>query len=97
MTEEDVYKLAKLARLQLTPAEVAHLGPQIDRILEFAGQLSALDTEDVAPMATALDVNNRWRDDVRQPSLDRQDALSNAPRHDSSCFLVPAVLGPAGH
>jgi aspartyl-tRNA(Asn)/glutamyl-tRNA(Gln) amidotransferase subunit C len=46
-------------------------------------------------MKTALDVNNRWRDDVLVPGLTNQQALENSPSHDDACFLVPPVLGSA--
>lgn len=94
MTDEEIRKLARLARLQLREDEVLHLGPQIEQILAFASRLSELDLEGVPPMSTALDVTNRWRTDEVYPGLDRQDALAGAPRHDGTCFLVPPVLGP---
>lgn len=94
MTEEEINKLARLARVELTSAEVQHLAPQIERILQFAGQLAELSTENVAPMSTAIDVTNRWREDAVQAGLDRDLALKNAPAHDESTFLVPPVLGP---
>jgi len=95
MTDDEIKDLARLARLQLTPDEVRQIGPQLDRILGFVEQLSELDTDDVEPMTTALDVINRWSADVQAPSLSRVDALSNAPHHDSEYFLVPPVLGAA--
>lgn len=95
LTEEDVRKLALLARLDLSDAEVAKLGPQLETILGFVHQLSELDTEGIEPMTTALDVVNRWSSDELHSSLSVEAALSNAPRRDDSCFLVPPVLGPA--
>jgi aspartyl-tRNA(Asn)/glutamyl-tRNA(Gln) amidotransferase subunit C len=93
MTDDDVRKLALLARLRLTDAEIQHLGPQLSQILEFVDQLSNLETEGVEPMTTALDVVNRWAVDEVRPGLDREQALENAPRHDETFFLVPPVLG----
>ena len=95
LSENDVRKLALLARLELSDAEVQTLGPQIESILGFVAQLSELDTDDVMPMTTACDVDNRWRKDVSQPSLSNDEALQNAPNRDDECFLVPAVLGTA--
>jgi aspartyl-tRNA(Asn)/glutamyl-tRNA(Gln) amidotransferase subunit C len=46
-------------------------------------------------MATALDVDNKWRADQAAPGLTNEQALQNAPSRDDSCFLVPAVLGTA--
>ena len=94
MQDDDVAKLALLARLKLTEQEIAELGPQLDRILGFVQQLGELDTDDVPPMTTALEVVNRWAEDVVAPGLEREQALAAAPRRDDECFLVPPVLGP---
>ncbi len=96
LTVDDVRKLALLARLDLTDAEVETVRPQLDSILGFVRKLSELDTEGVEPMTTALDVENRWRDDAPVESLKRDAALANAPSRDDECFLVPPVLGAAG-
>ncbi|QEG39417.1 Asp-tRNA(Asn)/Glu-tRNA(Gln) amidotransferase subunit GatC [Roseimaritima ulvae] len=91
-SDDDIRKLAHLARLELTDQEVQTLGPQLERILGFVEQLAELDTEDVEPMTTALDVNNRWVSDTIEPGLPREAALANAPLADKECFLVPPVL-----
>ncbi|MCH5374133.1 MAG: Asp-tRNA(Asn)/Glu-tRNA(Gln) amidotransferase subunit GatC [Planctomycetes bacterium] len=95
LTDAEVRKLAYLARLELSDDEVAMVRPQLDRILEFVESLSGLDTENVEPMTTALDVDNRWRPDALVSGLSNAQALENAPAHDEECFLVPAVLGAA--
>lgn len=94
LNDDDVRKLALLARLKLTDEEVATLGPQLQSILGFVEQLAELDTEDVEPMTTALDVDNRWRDDEVVVGLSNEQALKNAPSSADGCFLVPPVLGP---
>lgn len=93
LSPADIRKLALLARLDLSDAEASELAPQFQQILTFVEQLSELDTENVEPMTTALDVTNRWAADVVGDSLSRQDALANAPANDGECFLVPPVLG----
>jgi aspartyl-tRNA(Asn)/glutamyl-tRNA(Gln) amidotransferase subunit C len=94
MTDDDLQKLALLARLRLSDDEVQQLGPQINQILDFVDKLSSLDTSGVEPMSTALDVANRIRPDDLRESLSVEAALSNSPRHDDTYFLVPPVLGP---
>ncbi len=93
LSPDDVRKLAGLARLEISEAEVEHLGPQLESILGFVAKLSELDTNGVDPMTTALDVDNRWRPDQPVPGLSRDQALANAPSADDECFRVPAVLG----
>jgi len=95
LSDDEVRKLALLARLDLSDAQIATIGPQLESILGFVDQLAELDTDDVEPMTTALDVDNRWRTDAIQNGLSREDALCNAPARDEECFLVPPVLGTA--
>ncbi len=93
LSENDVRNLALLARLELSDEEISTMGPQLDSILGFVKQLSELDTEEVEPMTTALDVDNRWRADEQVESLSNDQALQNAPARDDDSFLVPPVLG----
>ncbi len=90
---DDIRKLAYLARLDLSEPEAIALAPQFQQVLAFVEQLGELDTDDVEPMTTALDVVNRWSEDVVGESLPREAALANAPASDGECFLVPPVLG----
>ncbi|QDS93019.1 Glutamyl-tRNA(Gln) amidotransferase subunit C [Roseimaritima multifibrata] len=94
-SDDDIRKVAHLARLELTDQEVQRLGPQLERILGFVEQLAELNTDEVEPMTTALDVSNRWMADEPAPSLSREAALANAPLADDECFLVPPVLPPS--
>ncbi len=93
LSANDIRKLAHLARLELSDSEAQTLAPQFLQILAFVEQLSELDTEHVEPMTTALDVTNRWADDVVQAGLSTDQALAAAPESDGEYFLVPAVLG----
>ena len=94
MTPEEVKKLALLARLKLRDDELQQMSPQLTQILDFVHQLSELDTAEVEPMTTALDVVNRWQADEVRPGLSVDQAIANAPQDDGSCFLVPPVIGP---
>ncbi|MDB4476966.1 Asp-tRNA(Asn)/Glu-tRNA(Gln) amidotransferase subunit GatC [Rhodopirellula sp.] len=93
LSAAEVRKLALLARLDLSDDEVANVRPQLDSILAFVEQLTELDTTDVEPMTTALDVDNRWREDSQFDTLSNDEALANAPSQSDGCFLVPPVLG----
>ena len=93
LTREDVEKVALLARLDLTDAELSLMTDQLGQIVAYVEQLGELDTADVEPMAHAVDVTNIFRPDELRDSLPREAALSNAPKADGECYLVPAVLG----
>ena len=93
LSREDVEKVSLLARLKLSDAELALLTEQLGQVVSYVEQLNELDTEDVDPMVHAVEVTNVFRADVLQPSLPREASLSNAPKADGECYLVPAVLG----
>ena len=92
LTADDVAKVALLARLRLNPGELETFTGQLNSIVGFVEQLGELDTTDVEPLAHGVEVRNVFREDVRQPSLPREEALANAPQRNSESFLVPAVL-----
>jgi aspartyl-tRNA(Asn)/glutamyl-tRNA(Gln) amidotransferase subunit C len=92
LSSDEVAKVALLARLRLSPKELATFTGQLSSIVDYVAQLQGLDTRDVEPLAHGIDVCNVFRDDVRGPSLDREAALANAPRRNAEGFLVPAVL-----
>ncbi len=93
LTRADVEKVALLGRLRLTPEELDRMTEQLSAIVGYVDQLAGLNTDDIEPMAHAVELRNVFRDDVVQPSLDRRAALANAPHQDGEFYLVPAVLG----
>ena len=93
LTRQDVEKVALLARLKFDEAELEKITKHMVQIVEYVDKLSELNTEDVEPMAHALDIQNALAEDESRPSLSRNEVLKNAPKHDEEYFLVPAVLG----
>ncbi len=66
---------------------------QLGQIVGYVESLAELNTDNVEPMAHALEVSNVFAADEVRPSLPREAALANAPHHDREFYLVPAVLG----
>jgi aspartyl-tRNA(Asn)/glutamyl-tRNA(Gln) amidotransferase subunit C len=93
ISRQEVEKVALLARLQLTEAELTTMTGQLAQIVGYVDQLAEVNTEGVEPMAHAIELSNVFRDDSLSPSLPREEALVNAPHHDERGYLVPAVLG----
>lgn len=93
LTVEDVAALARLARIELTEDEQAHLAPQLDVILESVAQVSQVATDDVVPTSHALPLTNVFRADEVRPSMERDAALSGAPATEQDRFRVPQILG----
>jgi len=96
LSRQDVAKVALLARLALTDEELERMTGELSKIVGFVSQLGELDTASVEPLAHPLDTKNVFRADEPAASLTTEQALASAPRHDGSCFLVPAVLGESG-
>ena len=97
LTREDVAHIARLARLDLTEAELDRFTHDLGAILEYAGEIQAVDTSRVAPMShaaaggdTPADVP-ALRADTPEPSLPLDRALSNAPDAKAGLFRVPKV------
>jgi len=96
LSRQDVAKVATLARLALTEDELGRMTGELSKIVDFVSQLGELDTAGVEPLAHPLGTLNVFREDEPVQSLSTEQALAAAPRHDGSCFLVPAVLGESG-
>lgn len=90
----DVQRIAALARLELTEAELDLFARQLTSILEYADSLQSVDTAGVEPYAGGVS-GVPLREDVPVASLSRADALRNAPSadRDAGTFIVPKVIG----
>jgi aspartyl-tRNA(Asn)/glutamyl-tRNA(Gln) amidotransferase subunit C len=95
ITRVDVTHVARLARLALTDDEVERFTVQLEAILEHAAQVSALDTEGVAPTAHPLPLSNVLRADEPVPCIPRDEVLASAPAAEDGRFRVPRILGEA--
>ena len=95
LSPEDVAALARLARIEMTEAELAHLAPQLDVILESVASVSDVATDDIPPTSHALPLTNVFREDVVRPSLPVADVLAGAPASEEDRFRVPRILGEA--
>ncbi len=75
----DVRKVAALARLELEPSEEEQIRQDMENIVSYIGQLSALDVKGVEPMAHVFPVKNVYRKDEPGESFPRDKMLANAP------------------
>ena len=92
---DTVRKIAALARLRLSPDEVARLASELSAITAYVAQLGALDTDGVPETVQAVCEPLRLRDDEPRPSLPRAAALDNAPDAVDGFFRVPAAVDDA--
>jgi aspartyl-tRNA(Asn)/glutamyl-tRNA(Gln) amidotransferase subunit C len=92
ITREDVEHVAELARLELTAPEKEQFIAQLNEILTYFEKLNELDTTGVEPTTQVIPMSNVLRDDAVQPSLDRAQALQNAPDEAHFFFKVPRII-----
>ena len=92
LSEKDVDYVARLARLEISGEEKALYTAQLAKILGHAQDLNAVDTSKVAPTTHVLPLHNVTRKDEIQPSMPREEILSNAPDKSKGCFRVPKII-----
>ncbi|MFA5555339.1 MAG: Asp-tRNA(Asn)/Glu-tRNA(Gln) amidotransferase subunit GatC [Phycisphaerae bacterium] len=92
ISKQDVQKVAKLGRLQLSDDEIEQFTGQLGSILEYVEKMNELDTSNVEPLAHCLPVNNIFRPDEINESLCSEKTLANAPDCEGEFFKVPKIL-----
>jgi aspartyl-tRNA(Asn)/glutamyl-tRNA(Gln) amidotransferase subunit C len=93
LSAEEVRRVADLARLELSEADVETMARQLSAIVDYINQLQQVNTDGVEPLAHALDLHDVFRDDVLAKSLSEDEALANAPARKDNFYSVPAVFG----
>lgn len=94
-TRTQIEAVAALARLELDESEIERLARQLGAILDYARQVQHIDTTGVPPTASVALQHGADREDHVAPSLDRREALANAPDAalEAGLFKVPRVIG----
>jgi aspartyl-tRNA(Asn)/glutamyl-tRNA(Gln) amidotransferase subunit C len=95
LRREDVAKVAKLARLKLSEAELDQFTEQLGQVLEHANDIAALNLEGVVATAHPFGLINVVREDELRPSLSRDAVLAMAPDAEDGRFGVPRIMGEA--
>lgn len=90
---DEVRKVAELARLELSDADLDTMAKQLSAIVNYIDQLQQVNTDGVEPLAHALDLHDVFREDVPGQSLSEDEALANAPARKDNFYRVPAVFG----
>ena len=88
--------VAKVARLELSADELVTATDQLGAMLDYFAEIDALDLSGVEPMNQPYPHANVLRDDVVQPTLDRDEVMAAAPRTEDGRFWVPPILGGDG-
>ena len=87
-----VRRIAHLARIAVSDAEVPHLQDEINAILSFVEELGEVDVEGVEPMTSVIPMKLPMREDVVTDGEIEPAVLANAPLTEDGFFLVPKVV-----
>lgn len=93
VTRKDVEHIAELARLKFNEQELENFTHDLNEILTYVEKLNELDTSNVEPLSHPVEGVNAFREDFVKPSVDKEEALKNAPERDELFFKVPKVIG----
>jgi aspartyl-tRNA(Asn)/glutamyl-tRNA(Gln) amidotransferase subunit C len=93
LSRDEVAKLAGLARIEMTEAELVELASQFGSILDAGARVQELNLDGVKATSHPQPLENIARPDVVQPSLTPEQALSGAPAQEEQRFRVPQILG----
>lgn len=92
LTDEEIKRIALLARLGISEDEVEKFRGQLSDILENFEILQEVDTSEVQPTSQVTGLRNVVKDDEVIPSLTQGEIMANAPREEDGFFKIRAVL-----
>ena len=90
--ENEVKRLAALAKIGLSPEETTSMASELDRIVGFVEQLQKVDTADVEPTDQVTGLVDVLRPDEVKPSMGPDELLANAPERQQNYVKVRRVL-----
>jgi aspartyl-tRNA(Asn)/glutamyl-tRNA(Gln) amidotransferase subunit C len=92
LANEDVRKVARLARLSMSDTEIETARAQLSGIFDLIAEMQAVDTKGIEPMSHAQDVSQRLREDVVTETNQREAFQAIAPQVERGLYLVPQVI-----
>ena len=92
ISDDDIKKLALLARLYVSEEEASRLPGQLGAILDYFGELKAYDVSNVAATSHAQGLTNVFRDDQNVASLSSKDVVKMAPDISGTFIRVPIII-----
>ncbi len=87
-----VRRIAHLARIAVTDDEVPHLAQELNAMLAFVEELSAVNVDGVEPMTSVIPMKMKLRDDVVSDQAGADIIVANAPASEDNFFMVPKVI-----
>ena len=92
VSQEDVKKIAHLARLEMPESKLEEMQDSINKVLVWMEALNSVDTSSVEPLVHMTSALNNFREDEAAVTLDRAHALALGPDTNETYFKVPQVI-----
>ena len=92
VTKDEVKYIASLSRLEFNESELEDFTNEFNQILNYIDKLNELDTENIEPLSHPIEKKNVFRKDKLVASINRDEALKNAPDKTDEYFKVPKVI-----
>ena len=92
LTEADIKRIARLARIAVTEQETQTIRGELSNIFQLIETMQAVDTKGIVPMSHSQDMVQRLREDRVTESSQRELFQSIAPQVDAGLYLVPKVI-----
>ena len=92
ISNEEVKKVAKLARLELNENQIQNHAQQLEKILDYIKQLETINTDNVPCTTRAIEVVNVLRKDEQKNYENSEALLDLAPSRENNFFKVPRII-----
>lgn len=92
VSKKDVEYVAELARLSFTEEEKESLAHDLNSVLGYIDKLNELDTDNVNIIVNPYYIENKFREDVVEPSMDLKDVIKNSPKNLEEYIIVPKII-----
>jgi aspartyl-tRNA(Asn)/glutamyl-tRNA(Gln) amidotransferase subunit C len=92
ISEDEVRRIAALAKLALDAGELARMQRDLGAILDFVDQIKSIQIVETGEAESGGE-STPLRADESRPPLDQADVAANAPRFLAGHFVVPRILG----
>ena len=92
ISNDEVKKVAQLARLELNSGEIQQHAKQLEKILDYIKQLEKINTENIPCTTRAIEVVNVFRIDENKAYDYSEELLNLAPSREDKFFKVPKIF-----
>jgi aspartyl-tRNA(Asn)/glutamyl-tRNA(Gln) amidotransferase subunit C len=89
---EDLQKTAHLARLSFSANELETIASKLQGIIQFAEQISDVNTDHASPLVHPLELEQPQRPDCVTETNQRETFQKIAPLTEAGLYLVPQVI-----